>query len=410
MKIIMVNHYAGTLDRAGGTRHHALAIELTKLGHQVLIVSSAYDHFSRRVIAKPTKSVDEVSQSHGISFFWIKTPAYVGNGVRRLINTLAFALRLFFKKRALKKFKPDVIIGSSPHLFGAYAALKLAQGLKVPFVFEVRDIWPESLVILGKISAKNVLVRYMYFLERKLLSQAELVIALLPGFANYLSERQLKIKKLIHIPNFVILNEAANSGSNAPMKANPSIFTFIYAGTHSVGNGLMGILEAVLALKLQGEAHTFQIIFIGNGPEKAKLIAFSQEQALENVRFLAPVPKTEIYELLATADAFIMPFEDSKVYQWGISPNKLFDYMLMTKPVLFFIRPEYNSFKAVNCGITTPHQKEAIMQGIKQMRAADIAERTNWGNNGRNYILQHHSAAIAAKNLEQALLRVIQPK
>ncbi|NNC75543.1 MAG: glycosyltransferase, partial [Acidimicrobiia bacterium] len=164
MNIWLVNHYAIPPDRAGGTRHHNLGKQLVALGHDVSIVACAFDHMQRSDDEgrPPTELID------GVRFRWVKAPGYSGNTLARFFNMVVFALRVWSGRSTRDLPEPDVVIGSSPHLFGADAAARLAKRRRVPFVLEIRDLWPLTLVDVGGFSTRHPAVVLMSWLERRL--------------------------------------------------------------------------------------------------------------------------------------------------------------------------------------------------------------------------------------------------
>lgn len=152
MNIWIINQYAIPPDTAGITRAFVMARELIAHGHDVTIIASSFDHVSRTEKRLKSREGWKIEIFEGVRFLWLRTPAYSGNGLARVWNMSVFAVKALVEpsKHLLKE--PDIIVGSSPHLFGALAAERLATRLNVPFVLEVRDLWPQSLIDLGNLS------------------------------------------------------------------------------------------------------------------------------------------------------------------------------------------------------------------------------------------------------------------
>ena len=159
MKIWFVNHYAVPLTHVGNVRHFTLARELVKRGHDVSIVASSFIHKTLSEGVSTGKNACKHENIEGVDFLWIKTPPYKGNSWKRLWNMTVFGFRFWMGKGTRGLKRPDIIIGSSPDPLAAFAAYRVARRLKVPFVFEVRDLWPQTLVDLGRISPNHPLVR-----------------------------------------------------------------------------------------------------------------------------------------------------------------------------------------------------------------------------------------------------------
>src|SRR5438552_2694154 len=158
VRMMIVNHYAIPPSIGGGTRHFSLAKELERAGHDVVIVAASYHHFvdHQQVPRGHARALVNVD---GVRLLYLRTPAYAGNQARRMLNMFVFATRVA-RLRLPKSWRPvDVVIGSSPHPFAALGALSLSRRLNCPFVLEVRDLWPASLVEVGGYSSRNPIVR-----------------------------------------------------------------------------------------------------------------------------------------------------------------------------------------------------------------------------------------------------------
>ena len=191
MRIWIINHYAITPDMPGGTRHYHFAWQLINRGHDVTIVAANYNHFSQTFNTLPNQNAS-IDYSHAVPFIWIPVPAYKGNTIARFWNMLVFSSRLLRNKYLPCSLKPDVIIGSSPHLFSAFAALLLSKRIKKPFILEIRDVWPDTLVELGRFSKNHPLIKMMKLIERYLYRNAKCIITLLPLVKNYLVQSGVK--------------------------------------------------------------------------------------------------------------------------------------------------------------------------------------------------------------------------
>jgi glycosyltransferase involved in cell wall biosynthesis len=171
MRVWLVNHYALPPQRAGGTRHYALARELIRRGHEVTLIASSVDYMRRQEAHLAPNERARLEQVGEVPFLWLRTLPYQGNSLRRVGNMLSFAFRLRREApRALPR--PDVVVGSTPHLFAAWAAYRLARRYQVPFVLEVRDLWPEFAIDMGVLT-NPILIRTSRWLESFLYNRAD---------------------------------------------------------------------------------------------------------------------------------------------------------------------------------------------------------------------------------------------
>jgi len=401
MKILLINHYALPPSQPGGTRHHALARALQALGHQPTIVASAFDHLTRTSRLEPGEAI-RTERHGGVPFVWLRTPAYRGSGgAARLWSMLAFA-RAVRQHRVAER--PDVIVGSSPHLFGAQAGLRLARRLGVPFVLEVRDVWPQSLVEVMGVPRWHPVVWAMARIERELYREADHIITLLPGIAPRVAERGGDPRAITWVSNGIDLSlvpplEEAERGDR---------FTFMYAGSHGRTNALDVLLDAAALLRSRARPRRLDLVLLGTGPEKVRLQARARDEGLDEVRFLAPVPKLEVYRTLAQADAFWVSAQASDLWRLGISFNKLYDYMAMARPTVIGMDCPSNPIAAAGCGITvSPGDAAAMAEGMERLLAMDAPERQALGRRGRAYVEANCEMRILAERFAGALEGVL---
>lgn len=402
MRIWIINHYAAPPVMAGGTRHYNFAKQLMQRGHEVTLIAANYNHFSHRFVESATEP-GVVDNSYEVPFIWIPTPTYSGNTIARFQNMLSFSGKLLLNKYLPRHAQPDVIIGSSPHLFAALGAEWLARRLKVPFILEIRDLWPESLVDLGRISTKHPLIIMMRQIEKYLYKRAKAIISLLPSADQYLIKQGVKPENILWLPNTVDIDAI-------PANLTPGVsdkFTFMYAGAHGLANNLDTVLHAAYLLEKQKRHQRIQIVLIGSGPEKQRLQALAQSLNLTMVTFKDPVSKSEIYHELNKADAYLMLLQDSPVFRWGISPNKLFDYLAMARPVIFGVNTPFNPVEQCQAGISIkPSDPEALASAILQLAETPRERLNEMGQRGKEYVLKYHHINALSDTLETLLLKV----
>ena len=400
LKIWMINHYAEPYGR-----HHNLALELVRRGHRVVIFASSFDHKSRREERLAPGEKLRREDLDGVTFVWLRTPPYPGNTAARVWNMAVFAGRLWRGGKAAGFDPPDVIIGSSPHLFAALAAQRLAASLHVPFVLEVRDLWPQSLVDLGDVSSRHPVVRGLEAIEKYLYCRAAKIISLLPGAAEHMVGKGADQEKVVWIPNGISINLVPL----AERPSNGGAFTVMYAGAHGLANALDALLEAAHLVGAEAWGKGVRFRFIGDGPEKQRLQEVARKRELDNLYFDDPVPRNKVYSLLREADAFVMPLKHSPVFRWGVSPNKLFDYMAASRPVIFSVNSPNNPVEEAQAGLTVPPEEpHALARAVKELLEMSPEERWQMGLRGREYVEKHHSFQRLADKLETVLENVVQ--
>lgn len=404
LRIWIINQYAVPPDRAGGARHYKLAVQLQQRCHEVLIVAGSFDHRTRTEFRLQPGQQWLEQDIQGVPYLWLRTPPYAGNDAKRFWNMLAFAARVWRGKGLYARPRPDVILGSTPTLFAAEAAAHLARRFRVPFVLEVRDLWPDSLIDIGNFSPRHPVIRALRLLERRLYRSADHIISLLPGAVSYIEAVRGREGSVTWIPNGV------DTGRIPPPPTGNGLgdrFTVTYAGAHGVANGLETVLDAAQLLAREGES---RILFrlIGDGPEKARLVRRASDQGLTNVEFMEPVPKAEIFRWLWASDACLMPLKPSPVFRWGVSPNKLFDYMAASRPVIFAVDTLHDPVSRSGGGVTIPPgDPVALANAVRRLAALSPAERQLMGERGRTYVAEYHDFAVLGGRLEKVLASLV---
>lgn len=405
MKIWLVNQYSAPPTSVGSVRHYSLARELIRRGHEVTLIASSFDHVMRRETRLRRDELWRHEIIDDISFLWLRTSRYSGNNkVTRAWNMVGFARQVWLEKGMEQLEKPDIVIGTVTHLFGALAAERLASRHRIPFVLEIRDLWPQTLIELGKMSPRHPVVRVLEQIERHLYRRAERIISLLPGAVDHMVDKGAERSKVVWIPNGVDLTVVPPP---EPPRENGK-FTLIYAGAHGLVNGLDSLLDAAAILQREGWGDRVQFRFIGTGPEKARLRQRVQAEEIRNVRFDDPVPKEQVYRVMQEADAFLVTLKNLSLYRWGMSLNKLFDYLALARPIVFGANISCNPVAEAQAGlIVPPEDAVAMAAAIKRLMAMSPAERWEMGLRGRRFVEENHDYSRLAEKLGVVLETVV---
>lgn len=401
MNILLINHYAGSPLHGMEYRPYYLAKEWAKEGHNITIIAASYSHL--RIKQPEIKKPFEEEIIDGINYLWIKTPEYKGNRIRRIINILTFTIRLLLNyKKINEKIKPDVIVASSPHPFVIYPSYLFSKISKSKLIFEVRDLWPLSLVELGNISKYNPFIVLLQIAEDFAYKKADKVVSLLPKTLDYMILRGMKKEKFVYIPNGINIEEWENLKEQLPEEhintleklKNEGNFLVCYAGSHGIANALEYLVESAKYIK----DLSIKIILVGQGPEKENLIKYSKNNNLENLLFLPAIPKNSIPSLLKYMDCLYIGWQKISLYRFGVSANKIFDYMISGKPIIHAVEAGNDPVKEANCGLTiTPENPQAITDAIKKLYYMKPIERQQMGENGREYVIKNHDYKKLAK-------------
>jgi glycosyltransferase involved in cell wall biosynthesis len=399
MIIWIVNHYAISPKQAGGTRHFSFAKELTKRGHDVTLFLSSCSPI-RTDKQHPSSTVEFVD---GVRLIQVRTPSYWGNSWGRIKNMLVFAGRFWAGACFNSLPAPDVILGSSPHLFAALAAERVASRLSVPFVLEVRDLWPLSLIEVAKVSPRHPLPKLLGVIEKHLYRRATRIVTLPAHAAHHMVDKGARPEKVIWISNGVDLSYIPDS---PPPKPNGR-FTVMYAGAHGTANSLDSILDAALVIQSRHPNHDLFFRFLGEGTQKERLMRRVQQEQIKNFSFEPALPKAEIYTSLLEADLFLAPARNVPLYDFGISFNKLFDYMAAARPIVFGARFSNAAVEAGAAIAVNGDDPEELAGAILKVRHMPIEERCEMGQRGRRHVEKHYSFELLSTRLERTLTESI---
>ena len=395
MNIWILNHHAVTPDMSGGTRHYDFAKELIKRGHKVTIIASSFHYSKLKEMKKYEKQDYIIEDIESIKFIWFKTPPYFNNGIKRVINMLSYTKKAIFLLPKLELSKPDIIIGSSVHLFAVYAAFRLSKRYETPFIMEVRDLWPQTLIDMG-MSKHHPFILILALLERYLYKRADKIITLLPDAYQYI-EKFVSREKIEWISNGVNIDNVQYIKTTG----NNKKFTILYAGAIGEANNLIDLVLVAQMLKNEDKI-VFKIV--GNGPQKSYLLNEIKKLKITNISIEEPVSKHEISKLLASADVLFFNLKDSPVFRYGISSNKLFDYMAAGRPIIFASNSSNNPVKEAKGGLTVfPGSIVELKNAIMKLFNLELSEKINLGSNNRLYVEQNYAISLLAKKFENII-------
>jgi glycosyltransferase involved in cell wall biosynthesis len=394
LKVWLVNHYAIPESAPGITRHATLARLMGENNGVDTTIVSGRGHYW---------NVTESRDDHANGFSTVPVDVAPANGVRRVLNMVHFALRVVTKGvRTPRRQGPDVVLASSPHLFGAVGGWLVARWFRVPFTLEVRDIWPMSLVELLGLKRWHPLVVVMSFLEKFLYRRADVVFLVLPGSEKHVRAVAGRDVRTSTVPNGVDVSTLPDPGSPRSLAGGP--VRVVYAGAHGVPNALDTLIDAWTLIEGRTDAPAMTLHLVGDGKEKSHLQALTNERRLSGVEFEEPVPKDVVRDRLRDADILVITWRDSPLYANGISPNKLYDYMAAERPVVIAVDTPRNPVIESDGGMSVaPENAAALAQALVDLALAPASERRRLGANGAAYVREHHDLAKVAGRMAQEL-------
>jgi len=401
MNILLINHYAGSVRHGMEYRPYYLAREWVRAGHRVRIVAASSSHLRAQAPALHGRRVADETIA-GIDYRWHATPAYRGNGLGRAANMAAFVAALYRgAARLARNFQPDLVIASSTYPADIWPARRIAALAGARLAFEVHDLWPLSPMELGGMPAWHPFIRLMQAAEDYAYRHADTVISILPNAGAHMAARGMAPHKLHVVPNGVDLDEW--DGPPLPLPAPAAALlgelrrqgrTVIgYAGSHGLANALDTLLDA--AALLRGRPLAF--VLAGAGPDKQALQRKAAAAGLRDVHFLDPLAKRHMPALLRGFDLAYLGWRRQPLYRFGISPNKLGDYMMAARPILHAVEAANDPVAEAGCGLSlAPDDPAALAAAITRLAALPAARRHELGRRGAVYARAHLSYALLA--------------
>lgn len=391
MNILLINHYAGSDYHGMEFRPFYMAREWKNKGHNVTILGANFSHLRKNnpVIEKDFQ--EEVID--GITYVWVKTPQYQGNGVGRIknISTFMWKLRTNYKMLA-DKYKPDAVIASSTYPLDIYPAHRIAKRCNAKLCFEIHDLWPLSPMEIGGFSEKNPAIVILQRAEDFAFKNSDVIVSILPNADKHIRERGFSTDKFVYVPNGILTGEK----NEAPMEKTierlqelkeQGYFLVGYTGNHSPANVLDTMIDA--AKKTTDEKVKY--VLVGKGNVKNELMEYAKANNVTNIEFLDPVLKDNMDNVLELLDIGYIGLKKQNLFNYGVSPNKLFDYMMASLPVIYSVEASNDPVKDSNCGISVPAENpEAVVEAVMKIKNLSEEEKIKMGGNGKKYVLDNH--------------------
>lgn len=399
-----VHHYAGGPGIGRYSRPYYLSQTAQAQGEKFVVIAASNHHLLDN-IKKPG-----FYDNNGVPYYFIDTPHYVGNGFDRLKNMLSFTYGLIKRRKEIENIEgaPDIIICSSPHPYAYLATYYLSKKYRAKSCFEVRDLWPLSLVELAGVSKFHPLTVFTALIERFAYKTSHKVISLLPEAFSYMKTKGLSEEQWLYIPNGVDESETNISGESVGSEAYKKLQEWhddnqkvlLYAGALGVPNNLERLILAFKSL----EKEDIKLMIVGKGVSESDLkILVNRNHLNQSVAFYSQMSKQSVLDLMKNVDACFISLLPEPIFRFGVSPNKLFDYMLMKKPIVYAIEAGNNPVKEAKCGVSCdPNDSGEIAVAIKKIFSLNENELSMMGENGYNYVINNHSYnQLSAKLLNE---------
>ncbi len=385
MHILLIHQAFASLNEAGGTRHYEIAHHLAQHGHQVTIITSPVSYLTGKARSSRIHWVSREEVEPGIVI--LRTYVYPSlhkSFFHRVINFFSFMFSSFWVGLGVKNVA--AVWGTSPPIFQGWTAWMLARIKGVPFVFEIRDLWPEFAIAIGVLKNKT-LIRMSNWLESFLYRHADKIVINSPGFIPFVEKQGGSNISLI--PNGVdpsMFDPKADGKEFRRMNGLEDSFIVLYAGAHGISNDLEIVLSSA---ELTSQEKSIHYVFVGDGKEKARLQEFAAGHQLKNVLFLPAVAKNEMNDVMAASDVCLAILKPLDLYKTTY-PNKVFDYLAAGRPIVLAIDGVIREVvEAAKAGIFVPpgNSTEMAKAILSLFKDPDLARQM--GINGRQYVCEH---------------------
>lgn len=402
MKILLIHQYYLEKDDPGGSRFNEMTKIWVEMGHQVTVVAGMLNYVTGKVPEK-YKGVkfDLSTYEPGLEVLRCHvSPSYNSSFIGRLWGYFSFVwygiLGCLFK---LRKQRYDVIVATSPPLFIGIIAWVVSRVKRVPYVFEVRDLWPESAIDTGLLTNKT-LIRFSYWLEKFIYSKAALINVLTPAFRQNLIEKKgIQPGKIVFIPNacdFGLSDHLLDTFDVQTFRKQlgwDNDFVVTYVGVHGVANHLIQLIDAASQLR----DDNVRIVLVGGGAQKPELVAEAESRKLSNITFIDPVPKRDVMKYILASDAGTSVLKKVDAFK-TIYSNKTFDYMACQRPILMVIDGVSRELvEEAECGLyAEPENAKEIVAQILNLKS-DISLSKRMGMNGYAFAKGRFDRNVLAK-------------
>jgi colanic acid biosynthesis glycosyl transferase WcaI len=404
MQILYLSQYFPPEAGATQTRAYEMARNLVLLGHQVSLIAEFPNHPSGIIPPSYRGKVFEKENLEGIDVIrvWVKASP-VKNFRNRIMFYLSYMINASLVGISLGRKHFDLIYASSPPLFVGGTALFLSKILRVPFIFEVRDLWPESAIALGELSNQKA-INLATSLEEACYSRSRAVVVVTRGIYDHLLERGLPGRKLALIPNGsnVVLFQFSPE-ERERVRSSLGVadhFIVIYAGIFGVAQDLETIVEAARLLQEVAKIH---FVLIGDGPKRAEITNIVNQQRIHNLTILPEQPREKMPAYLSASDLAIIPLRNLELFK-GALPSKMFDAWACERPLLLSVDGEAREImESAQGGVYIPPEDPHAMANAILRLEQNPDELRQMGMNGRNFTVLNYSRQVLAEKLEYFL-------
>jgi colanic acid biosynthesis glycosyl transferase WcaI len=402
MHILFLTHYFPPEVNAPASRTFEHARRWVQAGHRVTVITCAPNCPTGKVFPGYRNAWRTEEDVAGIRVIRVWTFLSANKGFAlRTLNFVSYLLTAVWHALWLRQI--DVVVATSPQFFCGWAGVLCHWLRGWPFVLEIRDIWPESIVAVGAMR-RSRLMRLLEWLERRMYAAADHIVTVGNGYRDQLVARQVPVDKITVVPNGVDLEQFRPQPADADLRqqwGGTNRFVCAYVGTIGMAHGLEVVLKAAARLREMGR-DDIQFWIVGDGAERDALQQQARAQGLEHVVFTGLVPKDRVDAVLASADACLVHLRGTELFGTVI-PSKVFEMLAMQTPIVMGVRGEAQEIVcAARGGVAmTPDDPHSLIAAL-----AKIAAHPDRYRHGRSYVERYYNRNILAQRMLDVILAV----
>lgn len=407
MHILFLSHYFPPEVNAPASRTYEHCKQWAKDGHEVTVVTCAPNHPRGKVYEGYRNRLFQKEEKNGIRVIRVWTYVTANEGFfKRTLNYVSFMVSSVLITLWLPK--ANVVVTTSPQFFNGLAGYFVSRLRRMPWLLEIRDLWPESILVVGAIRNRAI-IRMLEWAELFAYRQADCIVPVTDAFKRYMVGKGIPGEKIEVIKNGVDLSFFKKLSGLNPIAVELGLqgkFVASYFGTHGMAHCLETVLYSACELK---EQEDIVFLLVGDGAERRRLVAMRDEMALHNVVMLDQQPKEKMPYFWALSDVSLVLLKKSGLFTTVI-PSKIFESMAMEKPIILGVEGESAGIiKAADAGFC-----------IEPENGHDLAERmlelyknrglaVKLGENGRKHVVQHYDRTVLARRYGSLLSSLILP-
>jgi glycosyltransferase involved in cell wall biosynthesis len=414
VKILYVSQYFPPEMGAPAARASELSRHWAKSGHDVAVLTGFPNHptgvipaeyrsRARRLVGR--EKVDGVN----VVRTWL-LPFPNRKAYERMLNYSSFCVSAATTGTFVAR--PEVVIGTSPQLLVGLSAWWIARLKRVPFVFEVRDLWPESLAAVGMGNEDSVLHRALGKIAGFLYRNSDHIVVVTEAFEEHLVERwKVPREKISVVENGVETNLFTAAKGNSELRSQLGLegrFVVCYIGTMGMAHGLETLVDA--AARLQQSAPDVLLLLVGEGADKERIVAMAHAREIDNLRFIDQQPRETIPAYISASDASLVLLKKTDLFKTVI-PTKMLEFMSCARPVILGVDGQAREImERAQAGIfIEPGNVDALVDAVNHLRC-DAGLREQLGRNGRRHIVENFSREQTAATYIEVLNGVLGKK